>query len=61
MSDTEFLQNLFSNISSELEKLNNFEGEVIQRPDYSGKNTLLEDIQVNRKKLCDLANNVSRL
>ncbi len=59
MDDNEFLRDILAAITSELEKLNSFESEVLQRPSTTATDDLLESISVARKRLCGLAKSAS--
>lgn len=55
MDDNATLTELISNIQAELAKLDEFESEVVRRPDTKGKADLLDSITHERLKLSKAA------
>jgi len=60
MNDSERLESLFDTIKKELDQLDVFESEVINRPQSDARDKTLEAIRIERKKLANLANSASQ-
>jgi len=58
MNDDDFLKSILDNIKKGIDKLNNFEEDVMKRPKTKNRDLLIDAIANERKKLSDLAGSV---